>query len=206
MMGKVLFFRKGSKHTAPEALPAGYTRLRYIQSSGTQYINMNFTPNQDTKVEIVASWTPAASGSSFLFGASAGSKVRAFEFGGYGGRYRAMYNATETYFASTTFDQPMTVSVDQNAATINAAETVTADYAAFSAGYPLYLFATNRAGSAYGVSAAAIWTVKVYDNGTLVRNAVPCINAEGEAGLYDLIGRTFYGNAGEGSFTGSEEA
>ena len=31
-------------------LPDGYTRLEFIQSSGTQYINTGFSPNQNTRV------------------------------------------------------------------------------------------------------------------------------------------------------------
>lgn len=33
-----------------DSLPAGYTELEYIQSSGTQYIDTGFRANQDTKV------------------------------------------------------------------------------------------------------------------------------------------------------------
>ena len=32
------------------SLPSGYKRLEYIQSSGTQYIDTGFKPNQDTRV------------------------------------------------------------------------------------------------------------------------------------------------------------
>ena len=32
------------------SLPAGYTQVLYIESSGTQYIDTGFTANQDTRV------------------------------------------------------------------------------------------------------------------------------------------------------------
>lgn len=52
-MGKVLFMRKGNKRTTPVVpLPKGYTKLAYIQSSGTQYVDTGFTPNQDTCIEM----------------------------------------------------------------------------------------------------------------------------------------------------------
>ena len=44
------------------SLPSGYKRLEYIQSSGTQYIDTGFKPNQDTGITIdfqltsVSSW------------------------------------------------------------------------------------------------------------------------------------------------------
>ena len=31
-------------------LPDGYTQLKYIESTGTQYINTGFKPNQDARV------------------------------------------------------------------------------------------------------------------------------------------------------------
>ena len=49
------------------------------------------------------------------------------------------------------------------------------------------------------------WTTieQIYDNDILVRDFVPCINAEGEYGLYDFVNSQFYGNVGTGSFTGA---
>ena len=44
---------------------------------------------------------------------------------------------------------------------------------------------------------------KIYDNDILVRDFVPCINVEGEYGLYDFVNSQFYGNVGTGSFTGA---
>lgn len=34
------------------SLPSGYTPLEYIKSSGTQYINTGFNPNQNTRVVV----------------------------------------------------------------------------------------------------------------------------------------------------------
>ena len=47
---------------------------------------------------------------------------------------------------------------------------------------------------------------KLYNGATLVRDLVPCINASGEIGMYDIVNQKFYGNAGTGSFVGSEVA
>lgn len=51
-----------------------------------------------------------------------------------------------------------------------------------------------------------VYWFKIYDNGTLARDFVPCIKDDGEVGLYDLVRKQFYGNAGTGVFTGSEVA
>lgn len=40
----------------------------------------------------------------------------------------------------------------------------------------------------------------IWENSVEIRNFVPCINPSGEAGMYDLVGKQFYGNAGTGEF------
>ena len=50
------------------ALPSGYTQYEYIESSGTQYIDTGFKPNQDTRVVMKTQLTADAS-TSWVFGA-----------------------------------------------------------------------------------------------------------------------------------------
>ena len=53
-MGKVLFMRKGETHTAPtKGLPSGFTKLAYIQSSGTQYVDTGVVPNNKGGVHYI---------------------------------------------------------------------------------------------------------------------------------------------------------
>ena len=50
-----------------------------------------------------------------------------------------------------------------------------------------------------------IYSCQIYDNGSLVRDYVPCINNDGTIGLWDDVNSVFYGNAGTGSFTAGPE-
>lgn len=45
-----------------------------------------------------------------------------------------------------------------------------------------------------------VYGCKIYKSGTLVRDFISCTNPSGVAGLYDLVGGAFYGNAGTGTF------
>lgn len=45
-----------------------------------------------------------------------------------------------------------------------------------------------------------LYAFKLYDNGVLVRDFQPCMNASETVGLYDLVGKKFYANAGTGVF------
>ena len=66
------------QYVAGPLLPDGYTQLEYIQSSGSQYINTGFKPNQDTKISITVDFP--LSGTSWLYGGrtSAGSNSLGF--------------------------------------------------------------------------------------------------------------------------------
>ena len=76
-MGKVLFMRKGETHTAPaKLLPDGFTKLAYIQSSGTQYIDTGFKPNQSTRVIAVV----GADDSDCIFGTADGYGSKMYSF------------------------------------------------------------------------------------------------------------------------------
>ena len=46
-----------------------------------------------------------------------------------------------------------------------------------------------------------LYSCKIYNNGTLVRDFVPVKNSSGTIGLYDLVNSAFYTNAGSGTFT-----
>ena len=50
-----------------------------------------------------------------------------------------------------------------------------------------------------------LYHCQIYNGNTVIRNYIPCKNAGGVVGLYDLIGQKFYGNSGTGSFTAGPE-
>lgn len=186
-------------------LPDGYTQVEYIESTGTQYIDTEIEPNQDTKVVIDALYTQD-SNASFLFGSDAGSATKSFGFGAANGNLRIAYNNVSTYFANgLSFANKIHVVVDKNVATINNQYSVSGTYATFEPNYSVWLFGNNRQGTLYGgKDGTRIYSCEIYDNDTIVRDFVPCIKGEGTdsvAGLYDLVNGVFYTNAGTGVFS-----
>ena len=208
-MGKVLYMRKGEMHTKPFALPSGYTLLAYIQSSGTQYVDTLFAPNQDTRVvaDVQMMSEVSSGGANEIFGArtSASSKAYAVQWNTTGDMFQHFYNAGYDNLDFGNFSERQIVETNKNVLLINGV-THERPYAEFQCDYTLYLCAVNQENAAKFFSAMRVYSCQIYDNGTLVRDFVPCINASGEVGLYDLVGKKFYGNAGTGTFTGSEVA
>lgn len=207
-MGKCLFMRKGETHTAPaKGLPAGFTKLAYIQSSGTQYIDTGFVPNQDTKIYAECVLPIAPGSTQALFGSRVSSSSRQYQFVTQGGYYRTDYNTTINNFTRTSFGtEKFYIDKDKNVTDVNGQYSVKQAYSSFVCPGNMYVFATNNNGTVYAYASAKLYCMQIYDNGILVRDFVPCIKNDGTVGLYDLVGQQFYGNAGTGVFTGSEVA
>ena len=63
---------------------------------------------------------------------------------------------------------------------------------------PIYLFAYDSTSSPLQGN---LYSAKIYHEGVIVRDFVPCINPMGQAGLYDLVDGGFYANALTGTVT-----
>ena len=184
-------------------LPSGYTKLEYIESSGTQYIDTgvsNFR-TQSTRVTLDVDWL---SGLGYYFGcAQSGLSwyVEAFQptkvYSGY-------LDESESADIATVIGR---YTVDKNGVSTNVngvkIQHASADS---SASIPICLLACGGSSGVSGIAdAARIYSCKIYSGLTLIRQFVPCKNSSGEVGLYDEVNDVFYGNAGTGVFIAGPE-
>ena len=180
---------------------AKYTPLEYIRSSGTQYIDTGYIPNQDTRVyaECVL---PIASGSTqALFGSRVISSSSQYQFVTQGGYYRTDYNTTINNFTQTSFgDTKFYIDKNKNITDVNGQYNIEQTYGTFTCPGNMYIFATNNNGSVYGYASAKLYVLKIYDNDVLIRDFIPAKDEIGNAGLFDKVEEKFYYNAGTGSF------
>ena len=180
-------------------LPEGYTQLNYIQSTGTQYIDTGFKPSQDTRidaeVETIDTGIPY-----FFWGARTSSETVNFCLLRVGSGVRADYGESKLKITSTPSAGKVSVSQNKNVCTYDNT-TVTNTASTFASQYPLYLFAANTGGTAGYFGRHKLYSCKIYNDGTLIRDFVPARNASGTLGLYDTVNGAFYTNAGSGTFT-----
>lgn len=185
-------------------LPDGYTQLEYIQSSGTQYIDTIFKPNQNSRV--VFTFDPITTKEEWYFGTrtSTGSNDR------FSCLLAGDSDSIRTDFAGmnlTTHVVPSgKTTIDKNKNVTNiSGQSFTNTMANFSAPYNLFLFAGNTGGTANGQSSIRLYSCKIYDDGVLIRDFYPCKNPAGTVGLYDIVSNVFYDNAGTGTFAAGPE-
>lgn len=184
-------------------LPEGYTEVEYIQSSGTQYVDSLFTPNQDTRVVMDAQMT-SNNVPVFYFGTRpTGTSVRMYNVLHTSSGIRSDYGTSQVTASGLTATNRMVIDKNKNICSMGTS-SVTNTSSTFQTTFNLFLFASNDGGNPAFYGSFRLFACQIYDNGTLIRNYVPCKNADNAVGLYDLVGGQFYGNAGTGSFTAGD--
>ena len=169
-------------------LPAGYTKLDFIESDGTTYIDTGFKPNNNTRVVFEGYNNSTSSG--WIFGAWKAVNSQMFCASALS-TYNICYG-TKIWANATMPVGPISIDINKNAYTYNGVSGTLSEQT-FSCDYSMYLFHINAAGTvSTGSFNGRIYSVKIYDNGTLVRDFIPAMNASGEVGLYDLKNDVWY--------------
>ena len=196
-------------HLFEPGIPSKYISLNYIESNGTQYIDIGLVPSANCGYEIT--WADmSANGSNYVMGSRAGSGT--------------IYNAVSGSISSNSITIPLTnVALPNNYRQIgryfickanftsetngtaevfcvNTTETFSGTQSNSSSGATanMCIFALNPSNIHKGMR---LFSAKIYDNNTLVRDLVPVKRrSDNVVGLYDKINGVFYTNAGSGSF------
>lgn len=195
--------------TLPEKKPV-YTakQIEYIESTGTQYIDTLFKPNQNTRV--VCDFELLESGKAYgVFGARIGYGNTSYDLFAFG--MNAETSFQDDYGTSnnahTNSQTNILYHADKNK-NVTSLGNVNHTFSAstFQLNYTMYLFGVNTSGSPNNqLGSLRIYSCKIYDNGTLIRDFKPYYDSNGVACLFDAVSGTYYYNAGTGTFTASEE-
>lgn len=182
--------------------PSGYTQIEYIESSGTQHIDTEFKANQNTRVTIDFTYLSG----DVVFGAYDTGGKNGFGLQCASGKWYTYYGTSSGYGVAASANTRHLVDINKNVATIDGATLRTAAANTFQGSNPLILCALYNASTVGVNTSIMLYACKIYDNGTLVRDYVPCKNANGVVGLYDFVNKKFYANAGSGAFAAGAES
>lgn len=193
-------------------LPVGYKLLEYIESSGTQYINTGYkmTSNYE-ELNMKFRFLSSYSGKT-LIGTqdSSYSGATLYSINIYQNQlFVANSHNVWSWNATVGVDYEMDVSANgaSGSVLVNGAASSFNIKGNIDKKDNILIFCGDVAGTpnlSQAVS-ARLYFCKIYDNGTLVRDFVPCKNSSGVVGLWDNVGGKFYQNAGSGSFIGGAE-
>lgn len=188
------------------SLPSGYTQLEYIKSSGTQYIDTGFKPNQNTKIVISVAFLGSAGEN--VLGSRNSSSDATNRFGiitfGSSSKIGSFFGSTATQ--SISLDSSIhNYTLSKAGLSVDGVSYGGAYTSSFSCTYPITLFAWNNGSNGIVKNSSKIVDCKIFSGEVLVRNFIPCKNSSGVIGLYDVIENQFYQNAGTGSFVAGAE-
>lgn len=171
-------------------IPKEYTQVEYLESSGTQYIDTGIL-HKNLIVEYEALTTETSSASQIFLATSVSSNWVGWRAGrpscwagiNVNATKRRKYKATYTSTDITLMD----IETGLTDTTLNNYIDKT-----------LYLFSYP---SSQYPSYTQLFSCKMYEGTTLVRNLVPCKrNSDNVLGMYDTVSGNFLTNAGTGTF------
>lgn len=183
-----------------EELPPGYLNVSYIQSNGSQYINTEVTPTNNTRIVLDIEILDAKAAP--IFGVEDAEGLSLF------GAYVSNETTYSSYFGNDKQDVAVPsvlgrikVDKNRNSCDFTSNGVVNAD-SVFTSALELYLLASNKNKSVSSEKLSArIYSVMIYEQDTLIRKMVPAKNENDTPGLYDFVEEKFYTNRGSGSFT-----
>lgn len=190
-------------------LPREFQGVEYIESTGTQYLLTDYIPTvtEDMRIELDYMFTATQSGESMIFGSTANSS---------GTRFQCEYYNNAKWFTGSgiyQFRQVLSgVGKENNArySLLMDGGTLTVDdqsveYTNKWSGsdvLPVCIFAINWINTVkYLNRGIRIYRLAFTANGTKEADFIPCYRiSDGEIGMYDIVSKTFYTNAGTGTF------
>ena len=190
-------------------LPGTYTELEYIESTGTQWINTNFFPDNNTRIRTKGQFDSIENNEALYFG-SAMSANNGFEGMIWDHKFAFCYGASWAgcYRSDISLNDIVEVDWNKNILNfkINNGNIIKRVFQSqtFTLPYQMRLFSLSRGfedNVSYGSTKMKIYYFQLYDNGTLVRDFIPARrNSDGVVGMYDIVNQTFYTNPGGTNF------
>ena len=189
-------------------LPSGYTELEYIESTGTQYIDTGYIPNQDTGYYIDFVPLEPITKSNAKHYVNAGGRVS--------GNNRIVLGAYNEYsggdFVFNTFktdpklvqDVRTIFEVKNNKIYFSNGTITTINTSNFTSPNTLILFGANGT-PVERIAKARLYSFKLYNLDDTIKEFVPAKNSSDVVGLYDIINNVFLTNVGNGTFIAGPE-
>lgn len=184
------------RHMRGGRLPAGYIQLEYIQGTGSQYIDTGFLINKNDNYALEVD-------------AAFDSQTQAYQgCNGYMQFYVSSVYGISANGAKAVGNRDIVkiAYANQTAVlSVNGAQIESKSWASYSgANIKLGVFRmgnTNNSWFSGTIATGKLYGYKVLKDGILVSECIPCLrNSDSAVGVYDIIQKSFIGNAGSGAF------
>lgn len=191
---------------ARQSIPKEYQRVAYIQSTGTQYIETDIAPTSTSWGFDIDFITHNSISSSSSYGCILGKRESSgsseFQLSTYAQTGTGLLRmGSSNYAPKLTVNRPIHAALRNRVYTApdNSTQTVTS---ANLTSRTLTIFALKNAASVTQYGKVTLFGLKLFNgNDELIADYIPCYRkADGDAGLYDLVSKSFKTNSGTGTF------
>lgn len=175
--------------------------LEYLESTGTQYIDLGFKPNENSKMWL--DFYPTIKQSTCFAGCRNNDTYAKFTINsGKNGQlqYGGLGESGNVTLGSFSIGRH-TASIEKGVFTYDGAEipVSASKIETLEAKYTVYLFACNTNGAILQ-STCRIYSCKIWDNGSIIRDIIPVLDLNDVPCVYDKINDRLYYNKGTGVF------
>lgn len=194
-------------------LPAGYTRLAYIQSTGTQLINTGYVAQETDSIEVDYTITDLSrTGDKFIIGAqpiadnpNVGLWIETYDdsntwYVRYGSPQSVHINSSASQLSGTFI-------VSKNSFVVNGTKILEPSFNNMSPN-PMTIFSRYSANGTIPATGASVQisAVRVKNGNSIVHKYISARrNSDNVLGMYDTVNGQFYTNQGSGTFTAGPE-
>jgi hypothetical protein len=191
-------------------LPSSYTAVDYLQSTGTQWIEMGVAPNQNTKAVLKIKINTFTSRGASLIGSrtdiNSDDQFTTYldDYGGTRFLFRMDGQPKTTSWTGLTTNKIyiVTLSGTEMKAELEDGTAVfskTFSVPDFTSTVTMALFRSKGVSGAY--FQGRIYSCKHYSGDELIQDFVPCLDTDSVPCMFDLVSRKPFYNVGTGSFT-----
>ena len=199
-----------------KVLPSGYTQLKSITATGSQYLNTGIWLTNNFKAEIVGRFT-STTGTQCVLGATMPTSSATYRneilvkdstkyYVNNGNPWLTRQTNSSAPLDTNTHTFVIEITSDSTKISVDDVTNV-GNYANVTLDEDLYLFARNAVNANPAVTDYAkfeLESIKIYDNGNIIFNGIPASNGS-QAGLYDTVSETFMPSLGSSEFVAGDE-
>ena len=208
---------EGGGGSGSSILPSEYKEVEFLQVDGSQYIITDYYPTRNTNI-ISRSYN--SSNNAYIYGVRNSDDTASFSFlqAGSGtlcscriGSGVVQYSTIVRYADSNLKLAPNSIGsnsiylriVDVFSSTAKVDKYGDVVLEEFTSALPLYIFNCNINGAPFSSGLAGnLYRLTIKENDIIVRDYIPCYRkSDSKPGLYDIVNKQFYTNAGSGEFS-----
>lgn len=201
-----------------QLVPEDYQQVLYLQCDGSQYLISDYYPNGYTQI-IVQFYNNNTNQNPlrYMYGVRNEGDTASFSSPAlwysqnrwrYGTQGLIVYNTNDDkgwysiqgYTKQSDFAKSGLVVADIGVGTILGNGSYTVEE--FQSELPMYILSCNVKGSASAGAQGNLYRMTIKENDVIVRDYIPCYRkSDSKPGLYDIVNKQFYTNAGSGEFS-----